>query len=113
MTIRMTGLTDLFTEIRADLIDKYNINLQGNAPLVFLFNPSHEMALADNSDNYTPTAVVRKIQTDLALLPAVFCEDHFSLNWESPRTICQMIKAWSLSDILLVESSMLYLFKCS
>lgn len=71
----MTGLTDLFTEIRADLIDKYNINLQGNAPLVFLFNPSHEMALAENSDNYTPTAVVRKMQTDLALLPAVFCED--------------------------------------
>lgn len=71
----MTTLTNLFLDIRADLTDKYNVNPMDNPPLVFLFNPSHEMALADNSDNYTPTAVVRKMESDLALLPAVFCEE--------------------------------------
>jgi len=36
---------------------------------VFIFNPEHELALANNDENFMPKASVKKLAEDLALLP--------------------------------------------
>ncbi|MDR1331282.1 MAG: hypothetical protein LBK07_04185 [Tannerella sp.] len=38
-------------------------------PKIHYFNPGHEAAIHSGSAHYTPTATVRKMMTDLALLP--------------------------------------------
>jgi hypothetical protein len=42
---------------------------------LFLFNPSHEMALAANAARYTPTKHIQRMETDLAMLPALLADD--------------------------------------
>ncbi len=68
----MSFLDELFDDIRVDLQIKYGSKLADKPHFLFLFNPSHEMALAVNDLNYTPTAVVSQMERDLVLLPAVF-----------------------------------------
>lgn len=40
-----------------------------NRDKLFIFNPEHDMALANNDANYLPPAVTRQMVADLALLP--------------------------------------------
>jgi len=40
---------------------------------VFIFNPEHELALANNDENFMPKASTKKLAEDLALLP-LWCE---------------------------------------
>ena len=42
---------------------------------MFLFNPSHEMALAANAARYTPTKHVQRMEADLAMLPSLWADD--------------------------------------
>ena len=70
----MSTLNELFEKIRIDFQHKYGICDNEMSRFLFLFNPSHEMALAANDDNYTPTAIVRQMEHDLALLPTLFAK---------------------------------------
>ena len=42
----------------------------GNSPRVHYFNPGHEIAVLNASKHYHPPALIAKMQTDLAFLPA-------------------------------------------
>lgn len=41
---------------------------------VFIFNPEHDLALAYNKPNYIPSASIRQMRSDLALLPMWFAD---------------------------------------
>lgn len=62
----------LFNDILLDLKRRYHIPEEQTVALLFHFNPSHEMALADGSENYTPTKNVVMMEGQLAKLPCVF-----------------------------------------
>ena len=42
---------------------------------IYLFNPDHDLALAQGSDHYMPPPYVRQLQHDLASLPACYAPD--------------------------------------
>jgi len=42
---------------------------------IFLFNPSHEMALATNAAQYTPPKQIQQMETDLCRLPLLWAEE--------------------------------------
>ena len=48
--------------------------------LLYIFNPDHDLALANNEAHYMPPDSAKKMATDLALLPVWFAqEDGFVL----------------------------------
>lgn len=71
----MDCLSQLFHDIRDDLSKAFGRREKQQPRLVFLFNPSHEMALADGTANYTPPAPVRQMEADLVMLPAIFAQE--------------------------------------
>ncbi len=41
---------------------------------LFLFNPSHEMALASGASHYTPPKHIQRMETDLSMLPSLWAD---------------------------------------
>lgn len=41
-------------------------------PTLHIYNPEHDLALANGSENYTPSARVRSMRKELSLIPALF-----------------------------------------
>lgn len=97
----MISLNTLFEDIRLDLKKKFGIDQSSDIRLVFLFNPSHEMALVDNSDNYTPTANVRLMEHDLYHLPAVFANDG-DLIVENANSVIRNTKGFEIKILMKV-----------
>ena len=58
-----------------DLCTKYAIKNDSFA-LLHLFNPSQEIALADNTDSFTPKAIVRKMESQLADFPKYYADEN-------------------------------------
>ena len=58
-----------------DLCTKYATKNDSFA-LLHLFNPSQEIALADNTDCFTPKAMVRKMEAQLADFPKFYADDN-------------------------------------
>ena len=59
----------------------FRLHTTENIPLLFTFNPSHELALADNHTNFTPNAMVTMMEKQLFELPFLFArENDFILN---------------------------------
>ena len=44
-------------------------------PTLFIYNPEHDLALANGSENYTPSAKIRAMRQSMALLPAVLAAE--------------------------------------
>ena len=40
-----------------------------------IFNPEHDMALAQNSENYTPTKAALQIKSDLSYIPSIWAKE--------------------------------------
>ena len=70
--LKFSILMQIFTDILHDLKSRYHLPERQSATLLFHFNSSHEMVLADGTDNYTPTKNVILMEEQLAKLPCVF-----------------------------------------
>ncbi|KAA6323183.1 hypothetical protein EZS27_027349, partial [termite gut metagenome] len=46
-----------------------------NRRFLYIFNPDHDLALANNNANYMPSAPARRLSEDLALLPVWYAGD--------------------------------------
>ena len=44
--------------------------------MIYIFNPDHDLAIADFSPNYTPPASILKMKGDLAVLPIWYSDRH-------------------------------------
>ena len=44
--------------------------------MIYIFNPDHDLAIADFSTNYTPPASIVKMKGDLAVLPLWYSDGH-------------------------------------
>ena len=66
----------LFPDIITDLHKFFRIKPAEDLPLLFTFNPSHELALADNHAGFTPNAMVAMMDRQLFLLPLLFARQH-------------------------------------
>lgn len=42
---------------------------------LFLFNPSHEMALASDTSHYTPPKHIQRMEADLSMLPSLWADE--------------------------------------
>jgi len=51
---------------------------------MFIFNPAHDLSLANDDPNFNPPLSARKLETDLSCLPVWFAPNG-SLVWSSPE----------------------------
>jgi len=56
----------------------------GNSPGIHYFNPGHEIAVLNASKHYHPPALIAKMQTDLAFLPAWYASAGDFVFMEAP-----------------------------
>ncbi len=63
-------------DIIDDLKNIFHLNTSENISLLFAFNPSHELALADNHSNFTPNAMVAMMEEQLFELALLFAGDN-------------------------------------
>ncbi len=64
----------LCKQILDDLCQKYSIE-HSDFALLHFFNPSQEIALADNSESFTPKAMVRTMENQLADFPKYYADE--------------------------------------
>lgn len=62
--------------ILADLSRKYNVADRTEIRLLHHFNPSHEIALADNSSIFLPNSMVRKMEEQLSDFPRLYADNN-------------------------------------
>lgn len=63
-------------DIINDLKNIFHLNASENISLLFAFNPSHELALADNHANFTPNAMVAMMEEQLFELSFLFTREN-------------------------------------
>ncbi len=78
---------------------------------LYLFNPDHDLALANNSPYYLPPVSARQMATDLAALPAWILTEEDSMvavpdrelveSWKKAKNIFPEVKCVSLRDGLV------------
>lgn len=80
------------------IINEIIVNFALHMEKLYLFNPETDLALAANSDSYTPPANIKRLQERYALLPALYAEtgskilvpDNFNIS-ESPNEFVDLV----------------------
>lgn len=70
---------------------------------LFIFNPSHEMALAADNAQFTPPAAVVKFERDLTLLPAIYANNGDAILAQCRRSELTSLKYYQLTQAKNIE----------